>query len=171
MLAPAGSAARELLRFWKVSFQTIAAPVLTALLYLLIFSHVLESRVAVFGGQVAYTSFLIPGLVMMSVLHSFASVVVADPVEDHRQPDLRAAAAAVPARHVRGLRAGAMVRGLVVGLGVFVVTLLLAPGPFAIAHPLWALAFAILGSDPRYARRHRRHLGRQVRRLAAFQNF
>jgi ABC-2 type transport system permease protein len=41
---------------------------------------------------------------------------------------------------------GAMVRGLVVGLGVFVVTLLLAPGPFTIAHPLWALAFAILGS-------------------------
>jgi ABC-type multidrug transport system permease subunit len=65
---------KELLRFWKVSFQTIAAPVLTALLYLLIFSHVLESRVAVFGGQVAYTSFLIPGLVMMSVLqNSFAN--------------------------------------------------------------------------------------------------
>ena len=42
---------KELLRFWKVSFQTIAAPVLTALLYLLIFSHVLESRVAVFDGQ------------------------------------------------------------------------------------------------------------------------
>ena len=44
---------KELLRFWKVRFQTILAPVLTALLYLLIFSHVLESRVSVFGGQVA----------------------------------------------------------------------------------------------------------------------
>ena len=44
-----------------MSFQTIAAPVLTALLYLLIFSHVLESRVAVFDGRVAYTAFLIPG--------------------------------------------------------------------------------------------------------------
>ena len=65
---------KELLRFWKVSFQTIAAPVLTALLYLLIFSHVLESRVSVFDGRVRYTAFLIPGLVMMSVLqNSFAN--------------------------------------------------------------------------------------------------
>src|SRR5205085_5986531 len=65
---------KELLRFWKVSFQTILAPVLTALLYLLIFSHVLESRVAVFDGRVAYTAFLVPGLVMMSVLqNSFAN--------------------------------------------------------------------------------------------------
>ena len=56
---------KELLRFWKVSFQTVAAPVLTALLYLLIFSHVLESHVSVFDGRVGYTAFLIPGLVMM----------------------------------------------------------------------------------------------------------
>ena len=32
---------KELLRFWKVAFQTILAPVMTSLLYLLIFSHVL----------------------------------------------------------------------------------------------------------------------------------
>ena len=61
---------KELLRFWKVAFQTIAAPILTSLLYLLIFSHVLESRVAVFGGRVNYTQFLVPGLVMMSVLQN-----------------------------------------------------------------------------------------------------
>jgi ABC-2 type transport system permease protein len=36
------------LRFWKVAFQTVAAPVLTAVLYLLIFGHVLEGRVEVF---------------------------------------------------------------------------------------------------------------------------
>ena len=61
---------KELLRFWKVSFQTILAPVLTALLYLLIFSHVLEANVSVFGGKVPYTAFLVPGLVMMSVLQN-----------------------------------------------------------------------------------------------------
>jgi hypothetical protein len=33
---------KEILRFWKVAFQTVAAPVLTAVLYLLIFGHVLE---------------------------------------------------------------------------------------------------------------------------------
>ena len=41
---------KELLRFWRVSFQTVAAPVMTALLYLLVFSHVLEGRVQVHGG-------------------------------------------------------------------------------------------------------------------------
>jgi ABC-2 type transport system permease protein len=139
---------KELLRFWKVSFQTIAAPVLTALLYLLIFSHVLESRVAVFGGQVAYTSFLIPGLVMMSVLqNSFAnasSSLIQSKITGNLifvlLPPLS------PLDMYAAYVLGAMVRGLVVGLGVFVMTLLLAPGPFAIAHPLWALAFAILGS-------------------------
>src|SRR3546814_7819084 len=60
---------KELLRFWKVAFQTITAPVLTALLYLLIFAHVLEGRVQVYG-TVPYTSFLIPGLMMMSMLRS-----------------------------------------------------------------------------------------------------
>ena len=59
---------KEVLRFWKVGSQTVAAPVLTALLYLLIFSHVLEGHVKVHG--VIYTAFLIPGLVMMSVLQN-----------------------------------------------------------------------------------------------------
>ena len=45
---------KESLRFWKVSFQTIAAPVLTAVLYLLIFGHVLEDHVKVFD-RIGYT--------------------------------------------------------------------------------------------------------------------
>ena len=60
---------KEILRFWKVGFQTVAAPMLTALLYLLIFGHVLKDRVEVYPG-IGYTSFLIPGLVMMSVLQN-----------------------------------------------------------------------------------------------------
>src|SRR3954470_3399670 len=64
---------KEVLRFWKVATQTITAPILTAMLYLLIFGHVLEDHVQVYP-QVRYTSFLIPGLVMMSVLqNSFAN--------------------------------------------------------------------------------------------------
>src|SRR5664279_1656071 len=61
---------KEVLRFWKVSLQTVAAPILSALLYLLIFSHVLEGRVSVFDGRVTYTAFLVPGLVMMAVLQN-----------------------------------------------------------------------------------------------------
>ena len=55
---------KEILRFWKVLVQTVGAPVLTALLYLLIFSHVLEEHVQVYPG-VSYTAFLMPGLIMM----------------------------------------------------------------------------------------------------------
>ena len=97
---------KEVLRFWKVGFQTVAAPVLTAVLYLLIFGHVLEDHVQVFDG-VGYTSFLVPGLVMMSVLqNAFAnSSLLADPDQDHRQPGVPAAHAAVALGLVRGLRA------------------------------------------------------------------
>ena len=60
---------KELLRFWRVVFQTVAAPVITGILYLLIFSHVLDSRLEVYEG-VAYMAFLIPGLIMMSLLQN-----------------------------------------------------------------------------------------------------
>ena len=60
---------KELLRFWRVAFQTVAAPVITGILYLLIFSHVLDSRVEVYEG-VPYMAFLIPGLIMMSLLQN-----------------------------------------------------------------------------------------------------
>src|SRR3954447_10643881 len=60
---------KELLRFWKVAVQTVAAPVLTALLYLVVFAHALEGRVRVYDG-VPYTAFLVPGLIMMSILQN-----------------------------------------------------------------------------------------------------
>jgi ABC-2 type transport system permease protein len=139
---------KELLRFWKVAFQTIAAPVLTALLYLLIFSHVLESHVSVFGGQVRYTAFLIPGLVMMSLLqNSFAnssSSLIQSKVTGNLifvlLPPLS------PADLFAAYVLGAMVRGMIVGSGVFAITLWFDASVLRLAHPLWAIAFALLGS-------------------------
>jgi ABC-2 type transport system permease protein len=140
---------KELLRFWKVSFQTVAAPVLTALLYLLIFSHVLESRVTVFDGSVRYTTFLVPGLVMMSVLqNAFAnssSSLIQSKITGNMifvlLPPLS------PADLFAAYVLGAMVRGLTVGFGVWVVTLWFDPSLVRLAHPLWTLAFALLGSS------------------------
>ena len=137
---------KESLRFWKVFVQTVAAPVLTALLYLLIFSHVLESRVSVFDGRVAYTAFLIPGLVMMSVLqNSFAnssSSLIQSKITGNLifvlLPPLS------PLDMFAAYVLGAMIRGIVVGLGVYLVTAAFAP--LSMSHPLWALAFALLGS-------------------------
>jgi len=139
---------KELLRFWKVAFQTIAAPILTALLYLLIFSHVLEAHIAVFDGRVTYTAFLVPGLVMMSVLqNSFAnssSSLIQSKITGNLifvlLPPLS------PFEIFVAYVVGAMVRGLVVGLGVFAITIWFAPAVGALPHPLWAIAFALLGS-------------------------
>jgi len=98
---------KELMRFWKVGFQTIAAPVLTALMYLLIFAHVLEGRVTVYD-SVPYTAFLIPGLMMMSMLqNAFCEpVLITDSKPHHWQSGLYPAATAVAPRDFRRLSAG-----------------------------------------------------------------
>ncbi|MFA9461848.1 ABC transporter permease [Thiohalorhabdus methylotrophus] len=60
---------KEVMRFWKVGVQTVFSPMVTTLLYLLIFSYVLEDRVNVYAG-VSYTEFLVPGLMMMSMIQN-----------------------------------------------------------------------------------------------------
>ena len=139
---------KELLRFWKVAFQTILAPVLSALLYLLIFSHVLESHVTVYGGEVRYTAFLIPGLVMMSVLQNAFANSSSSLIQSKITGNLifMLLPPLSPGDLYAAYVLGAMVRGLVVGFGVFVVTLFFVPSLLLMPHPLWAAAFALLGS-------------------------
>lgn len=136
---------KELLRFWKVAFQTIAAPVLTAVMYLLIFGHVLEDRVQVFQG-VGYTSFLIPGLVMMSVLQNSFANSSSSLIQSKITGNL-VFLLVTPLSHWAWFVAyvgASVVRGLVVGLGVFLVTVWFAPPAFA--EPWWIVAFAALGA-------------------------
>jgi len=136
---------KELLRFWKVSFQTVAAPVLTALLYLLIFAHALEDRVQVYE-DVRYTAFLVPGLVMMSALqNAFAnssSSVIQSKITGNMVFILLA-----PISYLEFFVAyvlASMVRALVVAAGVLLVSVWFVE--LRLAAPLWALAFALLGS-------------------------
>ena len=135
---------KEVLRFWKVAFQTVAAPVLTAVLFLLIFSHVLDRHVTVYG-DIGYTTFLVPGLIMMSLLqNAFANssssliqskitgniIFVLLPPISYREFFAAYVAASV-------------LRGLFVGAGVWLVAL-----PFvelSLVYPLWVLMFAVLG--------------------------
>jgi len=146
MLAGAGTLYyKEVLRFWKVSFQTVGAPVLTAVLYLLIFGHVLEDHVKVYD-QVGYTSFLIPGLVMMSVLQNSFANSSSSLIQSKITGNLVFLLVA-PLSHWAWFVAyvGASVtRGLVVGAGVLAVTVWFGPPSFA--QPLWALVFAVLGA-------------------------
>jgi ABC-2 type transport system permease protein len=113
---------KELVRFWKVSFQTVAAPVLTALMYQLIFSHVMSRHVEAYPG-VSYTAFLIPGLAMMSMAQCICQQFIQpDSVQDYRQYCVFAVAAADRAGVFAAYMLAAIVRGLAVGAGVLVVT-------------------------------------------------
>ncbi|MGH6626098.1 MAG: ABC transporter permease [Burkholderiaceae bacterium] len=136
---------KEVLRFWKVSFQTVAAPVLTAVLYLLIFGHVLEEHVKVYG-QVSYTAFLVPGLVMMSVLQNAFANSSSSLIQSKIMGNL-VFVLLTPLSHWSWFWAyvgSSVARGLAVGGGVFLVTALFAQPGFVA--PLWILVFAVLGA-------------------------
>ena len=134
---------KEILRFWKVASQTVAAPVLTALLYLLIFSHVLEGHVKVHG--VAYTAFLIPGLVMMSVLQNAFSNSSSSLIQSKVTGNI-VFVLLPPISYMEFFAAyvaASVVRGLVVGAGVLFATFWFAPLTFV--EPIWILVFAVMG--------------------------
>ena len=136
---------KEVLRFWKVATQTITAPVMTALLYLLIFGHVLEEHVQVYPG-VRYTAFLVPGLVMMSVLQNAFANSSSSLIQSKITGNL-VFVLLPPLSHWELFGAyvlAAMLRGLTVGLGVFVVTAWFANLHFVA--PLWIIVFALLGA-------------------------
>ena len=162
---------KELLRFWKVSIQTVAAPVLTALLYLLVFAHALEGRVRIYDA-IPYTQFLVPGLVMMSVLQNAFANSSSSLIQSKITGNI-VFILLPPISYLEFFGAyvlAAVVRGLVVGAGVLAV----AAGfvELDLRAPLWALGFAVLGAGLLGA------LGlvagilsEKIDQMAAFQNF
>ncbi len=162
---------KEILRFWKVAFQTVAAPVLTAVMYLLIFGHVLEGRVEVFK-DVGYTRFLVPGLVMMSVLQNAFANSSSSLIQSKITGNLVFLLLS-PLSHWAWFVAyvgASVVRGLAVGFGVFLVTVWFATPSFA--QPLWALVFVVLGAGMLGAMGLIAGLwAEKFDQLAAFQNF
>jgi ABC-2 type transport system permease protein len=162
---------KEMLRFWKVSVQTVAAPVLTAILYLVIFGHALQGRAAAFAG-VDYASFLVPGLVMMSVLQN----AFANSSSSLMQSKMTCNIVFVllpPISYLEFFAAyvlAAVVRGLVVGAGVMLFTVWFVD--LRLVAPLWTLVFgfasaALAGSLGLVAG----IVSEKVDQLAAFQNF
>ena len=162
---------KEVKRFWRVSFQTVAAPVLTAILYLMIFGHVLEDHVKVYDA-ISYTAFLIPGLVMMSLLQNSFANTSSSLIQSKITGNLIFVLLA-PLSHFEFFSAyvlAAMVRGIVVGAGVFLATYWFTDISFY--QPLWILVFGLLSAALLAA------LGliagiwaEKFDQLAAFQNF
>ena len=162
---------KEWLRFWKVKVQTVLAPVLTALLFLLVFGHTLRSTLEPYPG-IAYTAFLVPGLAMMSVLqNAFANS--SSSLTQSKMTGNIVFVLLPPLSHHEFFFAyllAAMARGLVCGAGVLLVTVWFVG--LRCEYPLWVAVFALLGSGIMgvlgiIAGMH----SEKVDELAAFQNF
>jgi ABC-2 type transport system permease protein len=137
---------KEVLRFWKVGFQTVAAPVLTSVLYLVIFGHVLEDRVKVYD-NVSYTAFLVPGLVMMSILQNAFANSSSSLIQSKIMGNL-VFLLLTPLSHWSWFVAyvgSAVIRGLAVGLGVLLATIWFTK--LSLAAPLWVIVFALMGAS------------------------
>jgi ABC-2 type transport system permease protein len=162
---------KEVLRFWKVSTQTIGAPVLTAVLFLFIFSHVMEGRIRMYD-TVPYAGFLVPGLVMMSVLQNAFANSSSSLVQSKMTGNI-IFVLLPPLAYWEFFAAyvlAAAARGMVVGAAVLLVTVPFVEIEFR--HPLWIVAFAffasaVLGSLGMIAG----IWAEKIDQVAAFQNF
>ena len=162
---------KELLRFWKVSVQTVAAPILTAVLYLVVFAYALEGRVRVYD-SIPYTDFLVPGLVMMSVLQNAFANSSSSMVQSKMTGNI-VFILLPPISYLELFGAyvlASTIRGLVVGAGVLLATVWFVD--LRLQAPLWALAFAFLGAGLLGALGLLAGiLSEKIDQMAAFQNF
>lgn len=162
---------KEVFRFLKVTVQTLMTPVVTALLYLLVFTHVLAQHVEVYPG-IPYTVFLVPGLVMMTIIQNAFANSSSSLIQSKMTGNLvfLLLAPISGTEFYLAFVAAAVVRGLMVGAGVYLVAALLVGVP--VHSPGMLLVFAVLGSALLGA------LGiiagiwaDKFEQLAAFQNF
>lgn len=136
---------KELLRFWKVGFQTIVAPMVSTLLYLLVFFHVLETHVEVYP-DIAYTHFLIPGLVMMAIIQNAFANSSSSMIQSKISGNIVFILLSPLSYHMIFLAyvLASVVRGVLVGLGVYIVTWVFFDIPLLL--PVWSIVFMLLGS-------------------------
>lgn len=162
---------KEFVRFWKVGFQTILAPIISTLLYLLVFYHILDAKIEVYP-DVAYTIFLIPGLVMMAVIQNAFANASSSMIQSKVSGNIIFILLS-PLSYREIFFAyilASIARGFLVGAGVYLVAMIFFELPIQL--PLWALLFVMMGSGLLGA------LGviagiwaEKFDQLAAFQNF
>jgi ABC-2 type transport system permease protein len=135
---------KELLRFWRVAFQTVAAPVISGILYLLIFSHVLDGRIEVYDG-VPYMAFLIPGLIMMSLLQNAFSNSSSSLIQAKVMGNI-VFLLLTPLSYLQlyfSLLVASIARGIFVGICIFFISIFYIDLPME--NPLIIFLFAFLG--------------------------
>lgn len=162
---------KEVRRFMSVSVQTIFAPLVSTLLYLLIFGHVLEGEGTGFSG-VEYNAFLLPGLVMMALLQNAFANSSSSLIQSkmYGNLDLLLLSPLSAGEIFLAFVLGAVARGLMVGLAIWLVAMLWLPP--MVAAPVWLLVFAILTAYVLGAMGFLAGLwASKYDHLAAFQNF
>ncbi|MHA3977939.1 ABC transporter permease [Halovulum sp. GXIMD14794] len=137
---------REVRRFTNVWTQTLAAPVVTAGIFMAVFSLAFAARRAGEDGAEAFTHFIAPGILMMQVIqNAFAntsSSIMVSKVQgnivDTLMPPLSAFELTL------GYAVGGVTRGVIVAIAIS--TTIFPLVGLGVAHPLWALIFVILGA-------------------------
>lgn len=162
---------KELVRFLKVGFQTVLAPIITSLLFLLVFSHVLQERVTVYE-DVSYTAFLVPGLIMMSVIQNGFANSSSSLVQSKITGNL-VFVLITPISYFEffvAYVAASVVRALTVGAGIFLIAGVIVDVPvhsFGVILVFAVLSSAVLGALGIMAA----IWADKYDQLAAFQNF
>jgi ABC-2 type transport system permease protein len=138
---------REIRRFWKVGTQTVAAPVVTTLLYMLVFVVAVgPGRAAV--GTVSFGHFVAPGLIMMAILNNAFANASSSLIQakmmgltpDFLTPPLS------PLEQVAAFGLGAATRGIVVGAVTAVVIAFLPGAGLQVSHA-WAIVYFAVGAS------------------------
>jgi len=136
---------KEIRRFLRVASQTLVTPVITASLYLFIFGATLGERISVLEGF-SYAQFVIPGLILMGIINnSFSNVASSLFMSRYLGSIVDLLVTPVtPTQFIMAYTLAAMLRGLAVGLVVWLISCLFATLPWA--HPFAAIAMACLAS-------------------------
>ncbi|MFO7577037.1 MAG: ABC transporter permease [Pelovirga sp.] len=136
---------KEILRFRRVSTQTLLAPIVTASLYLFVFGATLGNRLSVLEGF-SYAQFVIPGLIIMGVINnSFANTSSSLFMSRYLGGIVDLLVTPVtPPQFIMAYTLAAMLRGLLVGSVVLLISMLFARLPWE--SPLLAALMAMLAS-------------------------
>ena len=134
---------KEIRRFTRIWVQTLLPPAITMGLYFVIFGKLIGSRIGEMGGF-SYMQFVVPGLIMMSVLTNAYSNVVSSFYSNKFQRSIEEQLIAPIPNWVilAGYVAGGVARGLCVGLIVTLLSLFFTK--LQVQHPLLMIAIVLL---------------------------
>lgn len=138
-------ARREVHRILRIWAQTLVPPAITMTLYFLIFGNLIGSRIGQMGG-LRYMDFIVPGLVMMSIIQNSYGNISSSffGAKFGRHVEELLVAPMPPWVILTGYVAGAVLRGLIVGAIVLVIAMFFTK--VRIPHPLITMSTVFLGA-------------------------